>query len=365
MNNIYRKINLALENSGYPRLESETDFELLGEGAWHEAYLVKLLGNHQLVVRFPKKQAYGKPVPFDQQEMLAEYGGTGLYYRQANAVVPDICPEEYDFHVDPDLTYTIETYMGTPIDLSTTDLAMGREYGTQLGDFFRKMDDFKPGLKGLGHLVWKDSELEGRYKEDPQDFMRNEKDDFLSEWAQLQDAKLSFDRSRVEEKLIYCLDNRSISFVSLTNQDTSPENLIIHDGRVHLIDPRPVLYSGFVFAGNHVNNYRTLFPTYYNAPRYAKHHFNRHKGILGALVDGFTEGYINKSAERKKALRMEHFLQLFSLCYGHYEALQKEIDTETYLRMGDKQMIEARLPVILRELEAFELDAEMRNKYDS
>jgi hypothetical protein len=65
MKDIYRKINSALENSGYSRLQSNTDFRMLGEGAWHKAYLVKLKGNHRLVIRFPKKQAYGKSVSFN------------------------------------------------------------------------------------------------------------------------------------------------------------------------------------------------------------------------------------------------------------------------------------------------------------
>ncbi|MBE1555076.1 hypothetical protein [Sporosarcina limicola] len=55
MEDIFGKVNLALENSGYSRLQSKTDFELLGEGAWHEAYLAKLSRSHSLVIRFPKK----------------------------------------------------------------------------------------------------------------------------------------------------------------------------------------------------------------------------------------------------------------------------------------------------------------------
>ncbi|RST59995.1 hypothetical protein D5F11_009885 [Siminovitchia terrae] len=356
MKDIYRKINLALENSGYSRLQSNTDFRLLGEGAWHEAYLVKLKGNHWLVIRFPKKQAYGKSVSFNWQEMFSEYSGNGLYYQQANAVMPGICPEEYEFYVDPELTYTIESYMGKPIDLSATDTSVGRDYGVQLGDFFRKMDDVKPNLTGFGHLIWEDGKLKGEYNVERQKFMADEKDEFLLEWAQLRDTNLSFDRLAIQEKLLQCLENRSFSFVSLTNQDTSPENLIIHNGRVHIIDPLPVLYSGFVFAGNHVNNYQTLFLTYYKSPRYVKHQFHKHKEVLHALAAGFEEGYTERLVERKRALKIEQFLQLFSLCHTNYRVLQKEINKETYMRMGDKQAIESRLPIYLEELEAFELE---------
>lgn len=118
---------MAFENSGYSSLQSRTNFQLLGEGALHEAYSVKLSGNHSLVVRFPKKQAYGKNVIFNCREMFSEYGGNGFYYQQANSVMPGICTEEYDFHVDPELTYTIESYMGQSIDLLATDSSMGRD----------------------------------------------------------------------------------------------------------------------------------------------------------------------------------------------------------------------------------------------
>lgn len=353
MEDVFRKVNLALENSGYSRLQSKTDYEPLGEGAWHEAYLAKLSKSHVLVIRFPKKKAYGKTVLFDRQELLSEYSGNGFYYRQANMIMPGICPEEYDFYVDPELTYTIESYMGQSIELLVTDSFMGRDYGVQLGDFIRKMDDVKLDIAGFGHMRWKDGELEGVYKKDPLKFISDEKVEFQSEWARLRDAKLSFDHSSIQEKLSWCLENRSVSSISLTNQDTSPENLIIRDGRIHLIDPRPVLYSGVASAGNHVNNYKTLFPTYYQAPRYMKNQFHKHREVLYALATGFEEGYTDGLVERKKALIIEQFLQLFSLCYANYEALQKEINTETYLRMGDKQAIESRLPIYLRELETF------------
>ena len=112
------------------------------------------------------------------------------------------------------------------------------------------------------------------------------KGEFLSKWTQLQDAKLSFDCPAIQDKLSWCLEQRSSSSISLSNQDTSPESIIIRDGRVHLIDPRPVLYSGVVFAGKHVNNYKTLFPTYSETPRYMKDQFHKHKEVHYAMAVG-------------------------------------------------------------------------------
>ncbi|MBB4825267.1 hypothetical protein HNO89_002496 [Sporosarcina luteola] len=297
---IFNKVNFALENSGYPRLHVKTKYELLGEGAWHKAYLVKLSEDHALVIRFPKKQAYGRTVPFDRQELLSEYAGNGFYYQQANMVRPGICPEEYDFHVDSALTYTIESYMGKSIDLSMTDSYLGRNYGIQLGEFYRKMDDVKLNLGGFGPIKWKDGKLEGRNKEHPLKLMAEERRKFYSGWERLKDATLSFDPSSIEKKLSWCLENRSAFSISLTNQDASPENLIIRDGNVHLIDSRPVLYSGVASAGGFVNNYKTLFPTYFQAPRYMRHQFHIYKNTLHALAAGFEEGYTDGSADRKK-----------------------------------------------------------------
>lgn len=355
MDSIFEKLNLALEKSGYASLQSKKDFQLLGEGSWHEAYLVKPSREHSLVVRFPKKQVYGKTVLFNRHDMMSEYGGNGLYYQQANKIMPGICPEEYYFSVNSELTYTIESYMGQPINLSATNPSTAKEYGVQLGVFFKKMEEVEPGIEGLGHIIWNDDGFEGIYKGKPQKIIDDEKSDIQSNWILLQKANFSFNRQAIQDKLSWCLEKRSFPTISLTNQDTSPENMIIRNGRVHLIDPRPVLYSGVGAAGDFVNNYMTLFPTYYESPRYIKHQFHKHKDVLYALATGFERAYIDSSVERKAFLKIEQFLQLFSLCYSHYKVLCREIDTETYLRMGDRDVIESRLSTYLKGLETFEL----------
>src|SRR5690625_2808096 len=194
MESIFEKLNLALENSGYSSLQSKNDFQLLGEGAWHEAYLVNPSREHSLVVRFPKKQAYGKTVLFNLDEMISEYGGNGFYYQQANKIMPGICPEEYDFHVESELTYTIESYMGQPISLSTINPSMGKEYGVQLGEFFQRMDEVEPGIVGFGRIIWNNDGFEGIHTGEPQKNTDDEKSEIQTNWTQLQNAKLSFDR---------------------------------------------------------------------------------------------------------------------------------------------------------------------------
>lgn len=72
-------------------------------------------------------QVYNQEQIFNCREVFSEYGGNGFYYRQANSVMPGIYPEEYDFHVDPELTCTNESYMGQSIDLLATDFSMGRD----------------------------------------------------------------------------------------------------------------------------------------------------------------------------------------------------------------------------------------------
>ena len=155
-----------------------------------------------------------------------------------------------------------------------------------MGGFFQKMDEAEPSIAGFVRIIWSEGRLESVSKGELQKFIDDEKGEFISKWTQLQDAKLSFGRPAIQDKLSWCLEKRSSSSISLSNQDTSPESIIIRDGRVHLIDPRPVLYSGVVFAGKHVNNYKTLFPTYSETPRYMKDQFHKHKEVHYAMAVG-------------------------------------------------------------------------------
>ncbi|QHE52729.1 hypothetical protein [Pontibacillus sp. HMF3514] len=126
-------INTALRNEGLNEFYSEKEINRLGEGAWHFAYLID---REQLVLRIPKKVAYDKEVVFNREELMVEYDGTKSFYKNANKAKKGICPEHFEYFIDEELTYTIESYVGSTIGLGEQSKEQSKRYGRQLGEFF-------------------------------------------------------------------------------------------------------------------------------------------------------------------------------------------------------------------------------------
>jgi hypothetical protein len=134
----------------------------------------------------------------------------------------------------------------------------------------------------------------------------------------------------------------------------TPENILLHnDSRVSLIDPVPLLYSGDSLAGNFVNNYHTLFSTFYNSPRYAKHQFDRFEDKLLTIADGFMEGYCNGDSNVERRVKQEEFIKLTSLTASQFKILHSEMTLEQKIRYGEKDVIANRIPVLVKRIEEF------------
>lgn len=354
---LQEKIEFVLNHCGFPSLTSPEDARFLGEGAWNQAYLVTLKDGQRMVIRFPKEIAYGVPNEYDEKAWRGDYEASGYYYKQANRVSPGMCPDVYHCYVTPQLTFTVETYMGKTLVLADTDETTALDYGRQMGAFFRAMDGMKPELSGFGYLVWNDK-LEGSIQGDALDNLRNEKEEYLEELELLLGSNWSFDRDTVKSKVLDALDQRAPEThpITLTNQDTSTENNIINNGRLSLIDPVPIIYSGYVFAGNAVNNKKLLLPAYHNTPRYGKNQYDKYKHLLIAMGDGFLQGYAQGQRDVREAVVREQFLQVFNATLNHLRVLeQEEIPVRTRMRMGERDAIEARLALLLHELTSFPL----------
>ncbi len=136
-------INHALIKEGLKQISDESEIKRLGEGAWHFAYLID---NDQLVLRIPKKIAYDKPVVFNQKELTAEYAATKAFYQYANRAKKGICPEQFNYSVNEELTYTIESYMGESKGLSGQTTEESRRYGKELGAFFLALESLTCAL---------------------------------------------------------------------------------------------------------------------------------------------------------------------------------------------------------------------------
>lgn len=355
---IYHKINNSLENSYFPRLEHTSNFHFLGEGAWHKAYLVTIKGFEDLVIRFPKEIAYGKKVVFDEKKLFQEYARNGYYYQQANQAKLGICPRTYSYEVSDELRYTIESFMGNSIEFSKLNKEKCSEYGKQLGNFFRNMERTAPEITGVGDLIIKNEVFIGENNQSLKSNIEQENDMYFTRWASFKRSSYNFPFKNIENKMKYCLKNRHHNISTLTNQDMSPENIVIQNEEIRLIDPRPQVHSGLISAANFINNYKIVFPSYSNVPRYQKHHFNLYTSKLHYLAESFREIFIGNNKEREDLLKVEEFLQLLDLCLEHSEHLSNESYIEQYIRLGSPKDIQKRLNYYIKKLETYPLNIE-------
>jgi hypothetical protein len=361
MKETFDLIDFAMQKSGLESLKDTTQVQYLGEGAWHLAYLVQLRTGEAVVVRFPKAEAYGRKIDFDESAYYAEYAGTKVYYELANTVKPGICPEFFHYHIEKDKTFTVESYAGKVIKLENFTFMEAFQAGAELGEFFRYMNTAQHGLKGFGYLKWNSATVEGQFQSNVNDFMKEENEEYLNdfkEFIQNYDQPIQpVAMSQLEE----CMNNREIdeSHIVLVNQDTSPENILIHtDGRISLIDPVPLLYSGDSLAGNFMNNYHTLYPAFFNAPRYARHQFDRYEEKLQTIADGFMEGYCKGDAAVRRRVKHEEFIKLTSLTAFQHKVLHSDMTLEQKTRYGEKDAIANRIPVLVKKIEQFKWEDE-------
>jgi hypothetical protein len=361
MKETFDLIDFALQKSGLESLKDTTQVQYLGEGAWHQAYLIQLRDKEAVVVRFPKQEAYGRKVEFDEAASLAEYAGTKAYYTLANSVKPGICPEFFHYHVEKDKTFTVESYAGKAIKLESFTFMEAFQAGAEMGEFFRNMNMAQHGLKGFGYLKWNGTAVEGQFQSSVTDFMKEENEEYLSDFREFIQ---NYDQPILPSAITHleeCMNNREIdeSNIVLTNQDTSPENILLHtDGRVSLIDPVPLLYCGDSLAGNFINNYHTLYPAFFNSPRYAKHQFDRFEEKLQTIADGFMEGYCNGDATVRRRVKQEEFIKLTSLTAFLHKVLHSDMTLEQKIRYGEKAAIANRIPVLVKRIEEFQWEDE-------
>ncbi|MBH0165182.1 hypothetical protein IHV12_09635 [Fictibacillus sp. 7GRE50] len=358
MKETFDLIDYALQKSGLEELKDPTQVQYLGEGAWHLAYLVQLRTGDAVVVRFPKTEAYGKNVEFDEETMHSEYAATRAYYELANQVKPGICPAFFNYHVEKGRTFTVESYAGKAIKLDQLTVVEAFHIGAEVGEFFRKMNTAHHGLKGFGYLSWNGKHIAGKFQSDVSESMKEENNEYIDDFKKFIETYEGAISSSALVDLQACMEDREITdhTVVLTNQDTSPENILLHsDGTVCLIDPVPILYSGDSLAGNFLNNYRTLFPTFFNAPRYARHEFDRFEDRLKRIADGFLEGYSNGDLDVKRRVKQEEFIQLTDLTVTHWQLLQiDELSSEQKIRYGEREAIANRIAELVKKIEEFQ-----------
>ncbi|WP_214889265.1 hypothetical protein [Exiguobacterium sp. s142] len=332
-----------------------SDPAFLGSGAWHDAWKV-VKENRELVLRIPKDIAYGKSISFNEEELTAEYAATKLYYQSVNQAVNGAAPDFYEFYVSADLTYTLESYGGDQIDLHTMTKEQVLQIGKQIGGIYRKTDQVSQEISGMGYLTWTEEKgLHGVLEGELHAFIQEESAEHIADYETLCTVYPQFQDEKVPQALIAAteLRNQQVVNISLVNQDASPENILLRDDQVCLIDPYPSLYAPRGMAGNFMNLYETFFLVLSQTERYKKHRFDLCEQQLKGMAEGFLAGYSEGNKAVIREVRGEQLLQLLETAFVHHQLLLKDITPEDIIRYGDRQAIEARLFVLCEELKRF------------
>lgn len=347
------QVGAALQALGWAGPPGAVGCRRIGEGAWHDAYLVERPGGPPLVVRIRKAVIYGQAEAFDEQGLRSDYEPVACYYRQANGVRPGVCPALFVYRLSPALTFTAESYMGLVIPWRAWDRGAAARYGAACGEFFAAMDRAAPGLAGFGPLRWNGGAVAGEDRRPLPEIRQTEAESHLDRLERLAAAAVPFDRAVVRSKLRAVLDGRRFERepVALINRDVTPENLMLQpSGAVGLIDPYPALGNGIRSAAWFVFCYRFLFPALDQAPRYRRHQFGRHAPILGAMADGFAAGYAGGQAVRQ-ARQMEYWLHMLREAWDCWASLGRELSQKEHRQGGGPELRARRLRLALAELE--------------
>ncbi|BFH13327.1 hypothetical protein J6TS7_06160 [Paenibacillus dendritiformis] len=119
--------------------------------------------------------------------MLGEYASRGLYYQQANQVMPGICPEFFAYH-GAGAYLTIESYCGSTLSLQETARADAAGLGRQCGQFMSAMSRAEAPLRGFGFLGWQEEGLAGEIQGDLQAYRQEETNEYLEQFGSFKPA---------------------------------------------------------------------------------------------------------------------------------------------------------------------------------
>ncbi|MDX1436086.1 MAG: hypothetical protein R3335_04705 [Anaerolineales bacterium] len=352
---IRSKLNLALDRAGYPQPGGDAGFRQLGMGAWHDAYRVQPPGSSPLVIRLRKPVIYGRTEEWDPDGLHEDYAPVGLYYQEANRVRPGICPAEYSYRIDPDLVFTIESYLpGSPLPLQSLTPGTAVQLGEDIGKFFRALHDRPAPIHGHGLLVWGGGEITAEFQTPPAEIWNGRYSRAWDQLAQLEASIPNIDFPALMEKLEQVVISRkhAAAPVSLVNQDITPENLLQQQALwVGLVDPVPALDNGTYYAAWFTHCYRLFLPSLNDAPRYARHQFGTHQEALRCIADGFEAGYTQNGPQAIRDLRMDEYLWALDLAAECLALLSDGLNGEMRLRRGSKEDVNAALEAAIRTLE--------------
>jgi hypothetical protein len=155
------RVEAALDMCGYRPADALAAPRRIGAGAWHDAYLVRLRDGRRLVVRLRKGTIYGQREAYDERGLRSDYAGVGAYYQAANEGCPGVCPSDYGYAISPDLSCTVESYLGPSLSLGRLIPERAFAIGEAAGRAIRAIHALRPPWPGWGELIWMPDGLRG------------------------------------------------------------------------------------------------------------------------------------------------------------------------------------------------------------
>lgn len=355
LSEVYKKLNLALGMCGCPAVCDTNDVQYLASGAWHDVYRVRLPDHDPLVFRLRKKIIYGKSEPFNAQTLHEDYAPVALYYQEANLCQAGICPQIYQYRIDPDLTFTLESHVdGVPIPIKELSIETAIEIGESLGDFFRLMHRRPAPLSGSGLVSWDGDQPIAASEKERLPLWQHRQENAERQLNTLVRSGFKFDQANVKFKLSEVLQSRNHAGepIALVNRDITPENLLVRDKQwIGLVDPVPMLDNGSFYAAWFTHCYRFLLPALDHAPRYKHHRFRDHQKVLGAIASGFEAGYTQNDRVRRHMLLQDEFLWMLDGACQNYWLIEKGMSREMQMRMGNSASVKR---MIIHQLQTLE-----------
>jgi hypothetical protein len=353
---VLERLNAALVACGAPPLRDANAFRRLGAGAWHDAYRVIVEDGQRLVVRLRKTMIYGSTEPYDEATIRSDYAGVGAYYAAANACLPGVCPTRYGFAIAPAASCTVESYLGPALALDRLTIDNACTIGREIGTCFRIVHDCPAPCGGWGELVWTPQGVRGEETRPRREIADAEERALREGFTRLAAAGVIAEPAHLEHRLHAALLSRRERREppALVNSDITPENIIVRRGRfVGLIDPVPRIGSAPRYAAFFLLCYRLYLPSLHDAPRYARHGYDRLAPMMARMAEGYLKGYVRDDEPALlDAIWCEYFLWVLDLTMTAHAALSMPMTEERRIRTGGDPAIARRLRQYARELAA-------------
>jgi hypothetical protein len=350
---LHARLNAALAACGYPPLRDERSFRRLGAGAWHDAFRAITRDGQRLVVRLRKATIYGRQEPYDAAALHSDYAGVGVYYAAANACRPGTCPTRYRYAISPAFSCTVESYLGPTLALDRLTVERAFAIGREIGATFRALHTCPAPCGGWGEMIWMPDGMRGEDTRPRAAIEEAEQAALRDGLARLVGAGLIAEPATARRRLDAALARRAERDEppALVNGDITPENIIVRRGRLAgLVDPVPRIGGALRYAAFFPLCYRLYLPALHDAPRYARHRYDRVAPIMARLADGYTEGYVNGDASLASDLRAEYWLWLLDIAVDAQTALEAPMTEERRIRTGGYGPIARRLREFVRAL---------------